>query len=98
MTKKQKNYTLSDLKKELLQDEEFAREYKKEQILNDIAYKVFQARQKRGLTQGELADIIGTKQSSISRLERTLNKNLPSLEFLYKISDALEVDLEVNFL
>ena len=48
----------------------------------------------RNLTQRELAERVGTRQSAISRLESgTYN---PSLSFLYKIADALNARLKVS--
>ena len=51
-------------------------------------------RQERGLTQIELADLVNTRQSGISRLENM--DALPSLSFLSKIAEALEADIEIR--
>jgi len=50
---------------ELLQDPEFRAEYE----ASDPAYQLARLRIQRGLTQKELADMVGTKQPSIARLE-----------------------------
>jgi transcriptional regulator with XRE-family HTH domain len=58
------------------------------------AYQVTRLRIKRGLTQGELAKLVGTRQSSISRLES--GKRQPSLSFLRRIAEALKARLVVQ--
>jgi DNA-binding Xre family transcriptional regulator len=56
--------------------------------------KVFiDARQAKGLTQTQLAEIVGMNQAEISRLEG--EKGNPRLSTLNKICDAL--DLEISF-
>ncbi|MEM6998153.1 MAG: UDP-N-acetylglucosamine 1-carboxyvinyltransferase [Patescibacteria group bacterium] len=50
-----------------------------------------QTRQQRGLTQAELAKLLGTSQSAVNRIEHG-NQNL-SLETLARLSDALEKPL-----
>jgi len=52
------------------------------------------ARKENHLTQHELAELIGTKQSNISRLES--GGYNPSLEFLGKIAGAMGKKLEVR--
>jgi len=51
--------------------------------------------EKRGLSQRELADRVGTTQSAIARLEaRNISPSLPTLD---KVADALGVELIVSF-
>jgi predicted transcriptional regulator len=65
---------------------------------NEAEYTVIEeiiaARQERHLTQKELAELVGTRQSNISRLESG-NYN-PTLEFLNKIARAVGKELEVR--
>ena len=56
---------------------------------------IIRAREKHGLTQKNLAEKMGTKQSVISRLES--GKANPSLEFLKKMAEALDSGLEIKF-
>lgn len=49
----------------------------------ELIGKIIEAREKQGLTQQELADISGVKQSSIARLEKL--KTSPQLDTLLKI-------------
>ncbi|OGY89831.1 MAG: transcriptional regulator [Candidatus Komeilibacteria bacterium RIFCSPLOWO2_01_FULL_45_10] len=47
-----------------------------------------------GLTQAQLAEKLGTKQSAISRLEQ--GSYNPSLALLVKLSKALDAKLEIS--
>ena len=60
-----------------------------------LAEEVILMRQQRGLTQKQLADRLGTQQSSISRLES--RKALPSIRFLKQVADALGCELLIQF-
>ena len=51
-------------------------------------------RPSRHFSQRDLAARIGTKQSAISRLESGAYN--PSLAFLYRVADALEVKLKIT--
>ncbi|MBI4437899.1 helix-turn-helix transcriptional regulator [Candidatus Uhrbacteria bacterium] len=59
-----------------------------------IIEKLIQRRLHRGVTQGQLAEMIGTKQAAISRFES--GKYNPTVGFLYKVADALDVKLKVT--
>ena len=58
------------------------------------AYQVTRLRIARGLTQEQLAELVGTKQSSIARLES--GKSEPRLSFLRRVVEALGGKLEVK--
>lgn len=75
------------LKKELLRDSLVAKEYKKLEPKYLLISQLIEARIKKGLTQKELAQKIGTKQSAVARLESG-NAN-PSITFLERITSAL---------
>lgn len=49
----------------------------------------------KDMTQEELAERVGTQQSSIARLER--GKYAPSLTLLIKVAHALGKELEIRF-
>lgn len=52
--------------------------------------KIAEARNRAGLTQGELAEKVKCDRATISRIETGNRK--PSMRMLYKIADALDVD------
>ena len=57
------------------------------------AYQIARLRIMKGLTQKELAALVGTKQPSIARLEN--GKSLPSLSFLRRVAAALGAHIEI---
>jgi predicted transcriptional regulator len=59
-----------------------------------IAGKVTERRAAMGLSQRELAELVGTTQSAIARLER--GGRPPRIDTLLKIADALECELVVE--
>ena len=59
-----------------------------------IAHDVAERRQQRGLSQRELAELVGTTQSAIARLER--GGRPPRIDTLLRIADALDCDLSVE--
>jgi transcriptional regulator with XRE-family HTH domain len=83
-----------DLQKRL-KDPEFVREYKALEPEYEIIRQVIQSRTEQNITQKELADRIGIKQSNISRLESG-NYN-PSLEFLKKVASGLGKEIHIEF-
>jgi ribosome-binding protein aMBF1 (putative translation factor) len=77
-------------------DPEFARAFEEEFDKLRLAREIRVARERRNLSQMELARRIGTKQPHIARLE--LGKALPRLDVLHKIAAALGLRLEVRLL
>jgi transcriptional regulator with XRE-family HTH domain len=55
----------------------------------EILEAIIKARMEKGLTQTELAGLIGTQRSNISRLESGAHN--PSLDFVLKVFDALGI-------
>ena len=62
----------------------------------EVGQMIYDARTKAGLSQRELAELIGSKQSAISRLEDA-DYDGPSLYMLQRIGDALGQRLELRF-
>lgn len=73
-----------------LQDPEFVAELEK----LDPGHQVARLRIKLGLTQTQLAEMVGTKQPSIARLEN--GEGSPSLSFLEKVAEALGASVKVH--
>ena len=59
-----------------------------------IAEQLAERRQAGGLSQQDLADLCGTAQSAIARLER--GDRPPRIDTLLRIAEALECDLVVE--
>lgn len=79
----------------MLKDPEVKREYDALQVVYDIQRELIRLRLEKGLSQKELAEKIGTRQSAVSRIERGVCN--PSIALLGKIAKALGRDLQVRF-
>ena len=86
--------SFSEVKKQLLQDEEFSKEYEKLKPRYAVISQIIEARKEQNLTQAELAKRVGTQKSNISRLESG-NYN-PSLDFLIKVVHCLGKELDIQ--
>ena len=85
----------SDYKKEALKDEEVRREYDALAVEYELINQIIDARIENHLTQKQLAELAGTDQARISRLEKgSLN---PSLDFIKKIATALGKEVHITF-
>ncbi|HPZ09964.1 MAG TPA: helix-turn-helix transcriptional regulator [Candidatus Eremiobacteraeota bacterium] len=84
-----------EIKKDLLKDPEFAKEVKLLEPEYEMVKQIIKARIELNLSQKELANRVGTKQSNISRLEGG-NYN-PSIQFLKKVAHGLGKELHISF-
>jgi len=57
-------------------------------------YQIARLRIQRGLTQTQLAEMVGTRQPSIARLEN--GTSVPSLSFLDRLATALDAKIELH--
>ena len=85
-----KTVSLNEVLEDKLRDPEFRQAY--EEL--EPAYQVARLRIMRGLTQGQLAERVGTKQPSIARLES--GQVPPRLSFLRRVVEALGGTLVVK--
>jgi len=81
--------------KEELKNKEFEKSYYEGLEKARIAIEITLFREKKGLTQAKLAELTGTSQSAIARLEDIDYKGY-SLSTLRKIADALDLELIVS--
>ncbi|HFU3707306.1 TPA: multiprotein-bridging factor 1 family protein [Streptococcus suis] len=82
-----------DFLQEELKNDEFKAGYLAEKAILESALAVYNARQKAGLTQRELADLSHVPQSTIARIERGNNT---SIETMSKIAYALDQKLTIS--
>ena len=85
----------SSIRGKLLEDPKVREEYDKLPSVH-IAAQIINARKLKGLTQADLAGLVGTSQSAIVRLEKG-NYFGYSLKTLEKIAKALDATVEINF-
>lgn len=85
-----------DFLKEQLKDKEFEKTFyeglEKTRIALDIAY----FRERKGITQEDLARLVNTSQSAIARMENPEYKGY-SMSTLRKVAEALGIELVVSF-
>ncbi|SEP92740.1 helix-turn-helix domain-containing protein [Butyrivibrio sp. TB] len=86
---------LQDLTNELMQDNDFRREYESLQPEMDIKRAILDARIKSGMTQMELSEKSGITQADISRLENGTRN--PSLALLKRLAEAMDSTLKIEF-
>lgn len=91
--------THEQLKQKALKNADVKKEYDdldlEFQLLNEMLY----ARKDAGLNQSQVADIMGTKQAAITRLESALSSGVhsPSLATLKKYASAVGCHLDIKF-
>ena len=85
----------NEVKKTLMQNPDVKKEYNDLEVMYEIKKQIIKYRIENNLSQKELAEKIGTKQSAISRLEN--DDYNPSVEFLDKVANALGKKLEIRF-
>lgn len=83
-----------DVLREALQDPEIKKGYDALELEFSIIEQVLRKRLEKGMSQKQLAEKIGTKQSAIARLESG-NSN-PSVAFLEKVAKALGGTLRIS--
>ena len=79
--------TLKTLKAELLAQPQTRTEYEALAEEFDMARELIAARGRAGLTQGEVAQRMGTTQSAVARLES--GKRMPSLRTVQRYASAI---------
>lgn len=77
---------LAELKARLLEDPETRAEYEALEPEFAIARELIAARTRAGLSQAEVAERMGTSQSTVARLES--GRSLPSLRTLERYANA----------
>ena len=82
------------IKAELLADPEVQREYDALAPEFEFSAELLRARLRTGLSQAELADRIGTRQSAIARLES--GQTLPSTKTLLRFAEATGSKVELR--
>ena len=87
--------TLKEYKKEQMDNEDFAKEYKEIQPELDIIRAIVKARTSQNLTQKELAERTGINQADISKLENGTRN--PSVALLKRLAEGMGMALKIEF-
>ena len=81
--------------KEQMKNPTFKKEWDKSEMEYQLMMMILKARSEQKLTQSELAQRTGIRQSNISRIEK--GQALPSIATLCKIAHGLGKKLEIKF-
>lgn len=95
--KKGKVRTFKSRLREDLRDPEFRTHYLEERQALMLAMKIARLREKRGLSQQELAKLMGTSQQAISRIESGDYEGF-TLKTLQKIAEATGTRVKIEFI
>jgi ribosome-binding protein aMBF1 (putative translation factor) len=95
---KRKKDDLDKLEEKLLQkDASLTEEFERADQAWNIALQMHELRKKSGLTQSQLAKLVGTKQSNIARIE-SADYTGYTMKTLEKVTKALHARLEVRII
>ena len=89
--------SLKDFKKKALQNPEVKSEYDRLSSAYELRKQLIKIRTDAGFTQEELAELLHTKKSNISRLENVNSKISPKLSTIEEYARAVGYKLEINF-
>ncbi|MED9780903.1 MAG: helix-turn-helix transcriptional regulator [Peptococcaceae bacterium] len=87
--------TLDDMKKDLMKNPEFVKEYEAIQPEMDIIRAMIDARTAQHLTQKELAERTGINQADISKLENGTRN--PTINLLKRLAEGMDMTLKIEF-
>ncbi len=87
--------TFRDLLKDEFKDTKFKKSFYQGLEKTRIAVEITSARERRGLSQKQLANLVGSSQSAIARLENP-DYDAYSIKTLRKIAEALDLELIVS--
>ena len=90
--------SLKDFKEKALANSEVADEYNRLSAAYELRRQLIKIRKEAGLTQEEIAEILHTKKSNISRLENVNSNISPKLSTIEAYAKATGYKLEVKFI
>jgi DNA-binding XRE family transcriptional regulator len=94
--KKGKVRTFQSRLREDMKDPEFKAHYQEERQALKLAMKIAELREKKGLSQQQLAKLMGTSQQAISRIESGEYEGF-TLKTLEKIAEATGMRVKIEF-
>ena len=94
--RKGKVRTFQSRLREDIKDPEFKKHYQEERQALKLAMKIAELRDQKGLSQQELAKLMGTSQQAISRIESGAYEGF-TLKTLEKIAEATGMRVKIEF-
>jgi len=95
--KKGKVRTFQSRLREDIKDPEFKAHYEEEKQALMLAIKILELREKKGLSQQQLAKLMGTSQQAISRIESGEYEGF-TLKTLEKIAESTGMRVKIEFI
>lgn len=89
--------TFSEFKKKALKDNATKAEYDALAPAYALRKKLISLRKEAGLTQEQIATVLHTQKSNISRLENANSSSSPKLSTIEQYAHAVGYDVEINF-
>lgn len=89
--------SFKDFKEKALKDPEFKKEYEAMAPVWELRRKLIKLRIKEGKTQEQVARLMGTQKSNISRLEGGGKASFPTLSTISKYANALGYKVNLEF-
>jgi len=89
--------SLEDFKEKALANPDVTAEYNRLSAAYELRKQLIKIRKEAGLTQEQIAEILHTKKSNISRLENVNSKVSPKLSTIEEYAKAAGYKLEVKF-
>jgi len=90
--------SFSEFKKKALENLDLKQEYESLAPAYALRKKLIKIRKDAGFTQEELADLLHTKKSNISRLENVNSSISPKLSTIEEYARAVGYQIEINFI
>lgn len=76
-------------------DKSYIIEAQKSKIKNQVIDQYIAIRKEKGLSQEKIANLTGIARTNIIRIEA--KRNVPTIEVLTKLAEAIDMELEVKF-
>ncbi|WP_062266408.1 helix-turn-helix domain-containing protein [Endozoicomonas arenosclerae] len=89
--------TFSDFKQKALKDAKVRAEYEELELAYELRKQLIALRKEAGLTQEEMAEILHTQKSNISRLENVNSKTSPKLSTIEDYAKAIGYKVKISF-
>ena len=93
---KNKSVNLNDILAKELKSDEFKLVFDQHRFYLQIAHLISDLRERKGLSQSELAKKAGVSQPMIARLEKGDNTRMPTFDTIFKVLKALGYSLSIN--
>ena len=88
--------SMSEMKKRLMKNPKFQKEYEDLEEEFALVHALIKARTRAGLTQQQVAERMGTTQSSVARMES--GSGFPSLTSIKKYAEATDSKIDINLI